>query len=133
MSETSTRHSGPRGRGFGRGGGRGSFSNRGGRGGSRTTNGTQPDVVDPHNLEEEGEIGELKGKYGSKIGTIKEMFPDWTEQDVAFALDETNGDLESTVERISEGNVPLDCSILSQSHWILILRFSQVPSPSGAK
>lgn len=104
MSETSTRPLGPRGRGSGRGG-RGTFSNRGGRGGSRATNGTQPEVVNTSNLEEEGDVGELKGKYASKIGPIKEMFPDWTEQDIAFALDETNGDLESTVERISEGNV----------------------------
>ena len=31
------------------------------------------------------------------------MFPDWTDQDVVMALEETDGDLERTVERISEG------------------------------
>ena len=104
MSETSTRPSGPRGRGSGRGGGRGAFSNRGGRGASRAANGTQPEVLETPSMKEEGDIGELKSKYTGKFGPIKEMFPDWTEQDIAFALDETSGDLESTVERISEGN-----------------------------
>ena len=103
MSETNTRPSGLRGRGASRGGGRGSFSNRGGRGGSRATNGTPKETTDTSSYEEEGDIGELKIKYASKIAPIKEMFPDWTEQDIAFALDETHGDLESTVERISEG------------------------------
>ncbi len=103
MSEANTRPSGLRGRGISRGGGRGSFSNRGGRGGSRATNGAPKETVETPPPEEEGDIGELKIKYAAKIEPIKEMFPDWTEQDIAFALDETNGDLESTVERISEG------------------------------
>lgn len=103
MSEANTRPSGPRGRGASRGGGRGSFSNRGGRGGSRATNGTHKDTIETPSFEEEGDIGELRTKYAGKIEPIKEMFPDWTEQDIAFALDETNGDLENTVERISEG------------------------------
>ena len=104
MSEVNTRPLAPRGRGSSRGGGRGSFSNRGGRGGSRATNGTQQEMP---SREEEGDIGELKSKYAGKIEPIKEMFPDWTEQDIAFALDENNGDLEGTVERISEGTTSL--------------------------
>jgi len=31
------------------------------------------------------------------------MFPDWTSEDIVFALQETGGDLEGTVERMSEG------------------------------
>ena len=107
MSEVNTRPSGPRGRGSSRGGGRGGFSTRGGRGGTRPANGTKPEAVDGPSMEQEeeegGDIAELKSKYGGKIATAKEMFPDWSEQDIAFALDETNGDLETTVERISEG------------------------------
>ena len=41
--------------------------------------------------------------YASKLGTIKEMFPDWTDEDLVFALQETSGDLERTIDRISEG------------------------------
>ncbi len=39
----------------------------------------------------------------NKVSTIKELFPDWTEEDIVFALESTNGDLEGTVERITEG------------------------------
>ena len=41
--------------------------------------------------------------YASKLSTIKEMFPDWTDEDLVFALQETSGDLERTIDRISEG------------------------------
>ena len=114
MSEVKSRTSGPRGRGSGRVA-RGGFSTRGGRGGSRQANGSKTDATDVTNVEDEGEIGELKIKYASKIGPIKEMFPDWTEQDIAYALDETDGDLESTVERITEGKL----STRSVSHFAI--------------
>jgi hypothetical protein len=45
----------------------------------------------------------LKKQYGSKVSTIKEMFPGWTDEDVVFALQETDGDLETTVDRITDG------------------------------
>ena len=54
-------------------------------------------------FEDEGQIGELKKKYISKISTVKELFPHWTDDDIAFALESTDGDLESTIERITEG------------------------------
>ncbi len=53
--------------------------------------------------EDEGEIGELKRKYAQPLVTLKELFPDWTDDDLVFALQETDGDLENTIERISEG------------------------------
>lgn len=31
------------------------------------------------------------------------MFPDWTDEDIVFALQETDGNLEATIDRISEG------------------------------
>ena len=103
MSEIASRSTGPRGRGSARGA-RGGFTNRGGRGGSRQANGTtQADAELVPILDEEGDIGALKSRHAGKIAPIKEMFPDWTEQDIAFALEDTNGDLEATVERISEG------------------------------
>ena len=102
MSEVTSRPSGPRGRGAARGG-RGGFSNRG-RGGNRQANGTKSDMIDTlTGLEDEGEIGELKSRYSAQLGVVKEMFPDWTDEDIVFALQETDGDLESTIERITEG------------------------------
>ena len=53
--------------------------------------------------DDEGELGDLKKTYAPKLSMIKEMFPDWTDEDLVFALQETNGDLEGTIDRISEG------------------------------
>ena len=102
MSETKSRPTAPRGRGSGRGG-RGSFTGRG-RGGSRQVNGSKSDITEPVSFEDEGEIGELKSRFSSELNTIKEMFPNWTDEDIVFALQETNGDLETTIERMTEGD-----------------------------
>lgn len=105
MSEVRSRPSGLRGRGAARGG-RGGHNSRAPRGSNRPTNGDVPEpAVDP-SPEEEGELGKLKRMYSSKLSTIKEMFPDWTDEDIVFALQETEGNLEATIERISEGTVP---------------------------
>jgi hypothetical protein len=108
MSEVQSRPAASRGRGSARGG-RGSFSSRGGRGGrSHTTNGDKPDTT-AASIEDDGEVGQLKKQYGGRVATIKEMFPDWTDEDIVFALQETNGDLETTVDRITDGMYcPLD-------------------------
>ncbi|MCJ1317073.1 RNAPII degradation factor [Xylographa vitiligo] len=104
MSEVQPRPTGPRGRGSGRGG-RGGYSSRGGRSGPWPTNGDKLDTPITPSYEDEGELGQLKKQYASKLSTIKEMFPDWTDEDIVFALQETDGDLEGTVDRMSEGNV----------------------------
>ena len=102
MSEVQSRPAASRGRGSARGG-RGGFSSRGGRGGrTHTANGDKPDTA-AASIEDDGEVGQLKKQYGSRVTTIKEMFPDWTDEDVVFALQETNGDLEATVDGITDG------------------------------
>ena len=101
MSEVQIRPS-ARGRGSGRGG-RGGYSSRGSRTGYRQMNGTKPEDDALPVFEDEGELGQLKKQYASKLSTIKEMFPDWTDEDIVFALQETDGNLESTIEKISEG------------------------------
>ncbi len=105
MSEVKSRPSAPRGRGSGRGG-RGSYNTRGARGGSRQLNGNTPDISDTPSLEDEGELGRLKKLHSAKLSTMKEMFPDWTDEDLVFALQETDGNLENTIERISDGILP---------------------------
>ncbi|KAI9738907.1 MAG: hypothetical protein M1818_005220 [Claussenomyces sp. TS43310] len=105
MSEVQSRPSAPRGRSSARGG-RAGYGSRGGRGGrAHTTNGTHTEVAPIESIENEDEVGHLKKEYGSKVGMIKEMFPDWTDEDAVFALQETNGDLETTVERITDGSI----------------------------
>jgi hypothetical protein len=106
MSEVQSRPAAPRGRGSARGA-RGGFSARGGRGGrGHATNGDKTDTTLTTSIEDEGEVGLLKKQYGSSVTIIKEMFPGWTDEDIVFALQETNGDLETTVERITDGKTP---------------------------
>ncbi|KFZ06031.1 hypothetical protein V501_07789 [Pseudogymnoascus sp. VKM F-4519 (FW-2642)] len=107
MSEVQSRPSAPRGRGASRGG-RAGFGSRGGagRGGrSHATNGDRPDSASAPSIEGDAGVGLLKKQYGTKVATIKEMYPDWTDEDVVFALQETGGDLELAVERITDGTI----------------------------
>ena len=101
MSEVKSRPSGPRGRGSARG--RGGYSGRGGRGGSRQANGHKEELPTETFSEDEGELGDLKKLYAPKLSMIKGVFPNWTDEDLVFALQETDGDLEGTIDRISEG------------------------------
>lgn len=106
MSEVKSRPAAPRGRGSGRGG-RGNHNNRGTRGGSRQTNGATPDIAEAPSIEDEGELGRLKKVHSSKLSKLKDVFPDWTDEDLVTALQETDGNLENTIERISDGIAPL--------------------------
>lgn len=100
MSEVQTRPLAPRGRGSGRGGRGGSSGGRSSR--ANGINGKKPEKI-LAKTEEEGEVGQLKKLYSSQVTIIKEMFPDWTDEDIVFALRETDGNLELTVERITDG------------------------------
>ncbi|KAL2800995.1 hypothetical protein BJX66DRAFT_290674 [Aspergillus keveii] len=100
MSEVQSRSSASRGRVSARGG-RGGYSSRGGRGGSRST---KPDTTEP-TFEDEGELGQMKKKYSDTLPMLQELFPDWTDEDLVFALEDANGDLEQAIDRISEGAV----------------------------
>lgn len=98
MSEVQSRSS-ARGRVSARGG-RGGFSSRGGRGGnSRSANADNSDL----SSFEEGEISQMKKKYSDTLPTLKELFPDWKDEDLVFALEDSNGELEEAIERITEG------------------------------
>lgn len=55
-------------------------------------------------FEGQGEVGQLKQQYAEGLKTIKMVFPDWTDEDIVFALQEEQGDIEATVTRISEGS-----------------------------
>ena len=54
-------------------------------------------------LDEQGEMGQLKMRYASELDTLREMFPDWSDDDLALAVQDNNGDLASTAEKITEG------------------------------
>lgn len=104
MSEVQSRSQAPpsRGRGGGRGG-RGGFAgrNEGRTGSTRGTNGNKSTTADP--LDEDGDIGQLRQQHGDKLDMIKSIFPDWSDADILYALQENDGDLEVVVTKISEG------------------------------
>lgn len=85
-------------------GGRGGYSNRGGRGGNSRSNDDSADLPSF----DEGEIGQMKKKYSDSLPTLCELFPDWKDEDLAFALEDSNGQLEEAIERITEGSFLLD-------------------------
>ncbi|KAL3962210.1 hypothetical protein ACCO45_003733 [Purpureocillium lilacinum] len=104
MSEVALRPSASRGRGSGRGG-RGGFAGRGGRrpNGDKSDHKAADDGLGA--FDDEGDFADLRKQYGGKTSVIREMFPDWSEVDVLFALQETNGDENEAVARIAEGTI----------------------------
>jgi hypothetical protein len=95
MSDTQSRPA--RGRSTARGG-RGSFTSRGPR---KPANGDGAPSIDTS--AEAGELAELKKRYQPQLTTLKELFPDWTDADLVLAIEDSDGDLERTIEKISEG------------------------------
>ena len=101
MSEVQSRPA-TRGRSSARGG-RGGHASRGPRPNSKQTNGDHYGSTRVDTSADQGELGELKRQYLSQLTTLKELFPDWADVDLLLALQETDGDLQSTIERITEG------------------------------
>lgn len=106
MSEVQSRPVASRGRGPSRGGRGGGLTSRGGsRVANKAPNGDSH-LDDESALEDEGEMGQLKQKFGSKVGLIKEMFPTWSDIDILYALQEADGDENLAVTRIADGMSP---------------------------
>lgn len=110
MSEVQSRPVAARGRGSGRGGRAGHSSRGGGRTGARpaATNGdSSPHETDSAlpTLEDDGEIKELRTKYGDKLSVVQEIITEWSPVDLLYALRETEGDVDETVSRIFDGSI----------------------------
>jgi hypothetical protein len=97
MSEAQSRPA--RGRSTARGG-RGGHASRGARA-NKQTNGDQSSPIDTS--ADQGELGEMKKRYLPQLTTLKELFPDWADVELVLALEESDGDMERTIEKISEG------------------------------
>jgi hypothetical protein len=98
MSEVQSRPA--RGRSTARGG-RGSYASRGAR---KQTNGDgASSTIDTS--AEAGELAELKKRYQGQLSMLKEVFPDWTDADLVLAIEDSDGDLQRTIEKISEGKL----------------------------
>lgn len=64
------------------------------------------------------ELKNLKAKYASQLATLKELFPEWSDDDLLFAIEDANGDLELAVDRISEGKRLLDTAEYDASLFV---------------
>ncbi|RMZ90163.1 hypothetical protein DV736_g2622, partial [Chaetothyriales sp. CBS 134916] len=101
---------------------RGRGSSRGGRGGfrgSRNAVRTKQDNDNPEaplsaaasasataaSLDDGGEVGELKRKFGDKVPLLREVCPGWSDEDLVYALQETDGAVEEAIDRISSGTI----------------------------
>lgn len=52
----------------------------------------------------QSDLKKLKTKYNSQLSTLKELFTEWTDDDLLFTLQDADGDLELAIDRISEGS-----------------------------
>lgn len=107
MSDADVRSPPTRGRSSARGG-RGGFG-RGGPRGGRKLNGTgtagDAAALEEDSLEDQGELGAMKKKHAAQLPMLKDMFPDWTDMDLVFALEESDGDISAAVDKITQGSV----------------------------
>lgn len=55
----------------------------------------------------------MKKKYSDTLPTLKELFPDWKDEDLIFALEDSNGELEDAIVRITEGSSLKDIQCLT--------------------
>ncbi|KAF9331480.1 RNAPII degradation factor [Podila minutissima] len=54
--------------------------------------------------DEPEDLRQLRQAHGGSLATLKELFADWTEEDLLYAIQESGGDLELTILRISDGH-----------------------------
>ena len=73
---------------------------------------------------ESSDLKKLKSKYSSQLSTLKELFTDWTDDDLLFAIQDANGDLEVAVDRISEGKLTHFLLKIIPFEYLFVIFFS---------
>lgn len=58
----------------------------------------------PQTREEPDEIALLRATHFVNLQHLKELFSHWSDVDLLYTLNDTKGDLELTISRITEGN-----------------------------
>ncbi|KAF9111879.1 hypothetical protein BGX27_004322 [Mortierella sp. AM989] len=54
--------------------------------------------------DEPEDLRQLRQQHGGSLVTLKELFADWTEEDLLYAIQDAGGDIELTILRISDGH-----------------------------
>lgn len=49
------------------------------------------------------DLRSLRNNYRTSLPSLQELFPDWSQEDLLFVMDECQGDLDLAITRISEG------------------------------
>ena len=72
-----------------------------------------PKGPDPHQqakTDEDQVFAKLRFTYGQKLQTLKEVFTsEWSDNDLLTILDEVQGDVDTAIDRISQGNEERHC------------------------
>ncbi|KAF9367851.1 hypothetical protein BGX21_007023, partial [Mortierella sp. AD011] len=56
----------------------------------------------PGGKDEPEDLRQLRREHGGSLATLKELFPDWTEEDLLYAIQDAGGDVNLATLRISE-------------------------------
>jgi hypothetical protein len=54
-------------------------------------------------FDDQGELGNMKKTYSTQLSFMRDMFPDWTDDDLVFAIAEADGDVQIVIDRITQG------------------------------
>ncbi|KAG0340685.1 hypothetical protein BG004_006306 [Podila humilis] len=73
--------------------------------------------------DEPEDLRQLRQEHGGSLATLKELFADWTEEDLLYAIQESGGDLETTIVRISDGHA---------TQWGEVKGKKKTPKPKSA-
>jgi hypothetical protein len=102
-----------------RGGRRGGYgASRSGLGGTKNSPPESSDWAaqeDNSSTDTSEEVAQLKAKYSNQLKSLKEIFPDWTAEDLVFALQEVDGNIEIATDRIAGGSLLFFTSLMCRS------------------
>ncbi|KAF9900389.1 RNAPII degradation factor [Linnemannia zychae] len=58
----------------------------------------------PSGKDEPEDLRHLRREHGGSLSTLKELFADWSEEDLLYAIQDAGGDVEAAILRISDGH-----------------------------
>ncbi|CAD0031057.1 unnamed protein product [Aureobasidium pullulans] len=93
MSEFDSRPVASRGRSSTRGG-RASHPRGPPRQSQTSSTGPSSSVQFDDSFDDQGELGNMKKTYSTQLSFMRDMFPDWTDDDLVFAIAEADGDVQ---------------------------------------
>ncbi|KAG0036413.1 hypothetical protein BGZ82_004216 [Podila clonocystis] len=73
--------------------------------------------------DEPEDLRQLRQAHGGSLATLRELFADWTEEDLLYSIQESGGDLELTILRISDGHA---------TQWGEVKGKKKTPKPKSA-